>query len=208
MRDGGKLGCVVDTPAPLIVDDDRSGEVVLLHRPTGTAIVSDLLYKSAPAVVGPGGGTAQYTLPDWFSRGQEELFYGHADDASGGLLPSYRTHPRMRALDIPGARRSLDALLAWDVRAALACHCDPMEGEEFKRLIKTAWAWLWAEDTWGDQEGALPVEGETMAAAGAAATSGAAATAAVASGPSRSSTTLKAIPRQPATLLAVDEQKH
>ena len=33
----------------------------------------------------------------------------------GGLLPSYRTHPRMRTIDIPGMRKSLETILAWDI---------------------------------------------------------------------------------------------
>ena len=36
------------------------------------------------------------------SLGQEELFYNRPHDNSNGLMPSYRTHPRMRTIDIPG----------------------------------------------------------------------------------------------------------
>ena len=38
----------------------RSGEIVMLHRSSKTLIISDLLYKSNPQVVGPGGGVNPY----------------------------------------------------------------------------------------------------------------------------------------------------
>ena len=38
----------------------RSGEIVMLHRSSKTLIISDLLYKSNPQVVGPGGGINPY----------------------------------------------------------------------------------------------------------------------------------------------------
>ena len=38
-----------------VLDDGRTGEIVLLHRPSRILIVSDLLYKSRADVVGPGG---------------------------------------------------------------------------------------------------------------------------------------------------------
>ena len=72
-------------------------------------------------------------------------FYGKAHDNSGGLLPSYRTHPRVRALDLPGMRRSLEHILSWDFARALACHTDPIEGEPARALIRRAWAWVWSE---------------------------------------------------------------
>jgi len=129
----------------LVVDDNRSGEVLLLHRATKTLLLSDLLYKSDPGVTGPGGVKNHYTTPEWFAEGQEELFYGHPQDNSGGLLPSYRTHPRLRTIDITGMRRSLKALLGWDFERATACHTDPITGDEAKRLLKTAWQWVLTE---------------------------------------------------------------
>ena len=45
--------------------------------------MSDLLYKSNAEIVGPGGKEVRYTGPEWFSKGQEELFYGYSDDNSG-----------------------------------------------------------------------------------------------------------------------------
>lgn len=126
-----------------IIDDNRTGEIVLLHRASKTLVMSDLLYKSNPDVMGPGGARNQYTSPEWFAEGQEELFYGYPQDNSGGLLPSYRTHPRMRSIDLPGMRRSVDELLKFEFDKAVACHTDPMEGSEARELIKTAWAWLW-----------------------------------------------------------------
>eukprot|EP00927_Polykrikos_kofoidii_P037890 TRINITY_DN32096_c0_g1_i1.p1 TRINITY_DN32096_c0_g1~~TRINITY_DN32096_c0_g1_i1.p1 ORF type:complete len:598 (-),score=71.58 TRINITY_DN32096_c0_g1_i1:94-1887(-) len=129
-----------------IVDDNRSGEIVMQHAASKTLLISDLLYKSNPDIVGPGGFKNRYSHPDWFAEGQEELFYGHPQDNSGGLLPSYRTHPRMRSIDIPGMRRSLDTILSWDFDQALACHTDPLNGKEARRLIKLAWSWLWNEE--------------------------------------------------------------
>ena len=58
-------------------------------------------------------------------------------------MPSYRTHPRMRTIDIPGMRKSLETILAWDIDRAVACHTDPIEtGAEAKALIRRAWAWV------------------------------------------------------------------
>ena len=130
-----------------VVDDGRTGEVVMLHRPTKTLIVSDLLYKStsSPDLAGPGGSTNHYSTPEWFAEGQQELFYAKPGDNSGGLLPSYRTHPRMRTIDLAGTRRSLDNLLSWAIDHALACHTDPMAGDEAKALIRRAWGWVWSE---------------------------------------------------------------
>lgn len=128
-----------------VVDDNRTGEVTMLHRPSKTLLLSDLLYKSDPTIVGPGGGTNHYSTPDWFADGQQELFYAHPQDTSGGLLPSYRTHPRMRTTNIVGLKRSLDIILAWDFENALACHVDPVKGDEAKALLKTAWSYAWKQ---------------------------------------------------------------
>ena len=75
--------------------------------------------------------------------GQEQLFYGQIQDNSGGLLPTYRTHPRMRTIDIPGMKKSLDLILEWNFNRVLACHTDPITGIEAKSLLKQAWAWLY-----------------------------------------------------------------
>lgn len=133
---------VLKTCSVLVMDDNRSGEVVLFHRPTRTLVISDLLYKADPDVVGPGGQKHHYTAPEWFASGQEELFYNQQYDNSGGLLPSYRTHPRTRSLNIPGMRQSLETVLQWDVAQAAACHTDLLSGDEAKRALRTAWRWL------------------------------------------------------------------
>ena len=125
-----------------MVDDNRSGEVVVLHRPSKVLLISDLLYKSDPTVVGPGGKTNHYTLPEWFAEGQQELFYGHPQDNSGNLLPAYRTHPCMRSIDLVGMRKSLAKILSWDFHKVLACHVDVMTGDEARALIEKAWAWV------------------------------------------------------------------
>ena len=66
-----------------VVDDNRTGEIVLRHRSSATLILSDLLYKADARIVGPGGKTVRDTGPEWFAEGQEELFYGQPDDNSG-----------------------------------------------------------------------------------------------------------------------------
>ena len=113
-------------------EDDRSTEVVLRHRLTGTLLTSDLLYKTvaAPAAVGPGGAVHRYTAPAWYAQGQEELFYSLPDDNSGGLLPAYRTHPNVRNINVSGMGHSLRTILAWDIRSALGCHTDPVDGTQ------------------------------------------------------------------------------
>lgn len=135
-----------------IVDDNRTGEIVLLHRPSKTLILSDVLYKSTRDIVGPGGVDHHYSFPEWFAKGQEELFYDsqtNVETASAKadgvkpLLPSYRTHPKARTVDVAGLRRSLDRILAWDFTRCLACHTDPIDGEAARTLIKEAWGWAW-----------------------------------------------------------------
>ena len=54
-----------------VVNDNRTGEIILLHKSTKTLIISDLLYKSNPKMVGPGGSKHRYTHPEWFSKGTE-----------------------------------------------------------------------------------------------------------------------------------------
>ena len=72
----------------IVVDDNRSGEIVLLHKSTKTLIISDLLYKSDPAMVGPGGTKHRYTDPEWFAQGLQRLVqqktdtYGNTKDRS------------------------------------------------------------------------------------------------------------------------------
>ena len=129
----------------MLMADNRTSEVVLRHKATKTLVVSDLLYKSTPDVVGPGGVDHCYASPAWFAHGQQELFYALPNDNSNGLLPAYRTHPRLRSLDIPGLRASFDEMLSWDVDKVLTCHTDPVEGKEAKKLFKLAWGWLWKE---------------------------------------------------------------
>merc|ERR1719221_2267841 len=114
-----------------------------MHAASRVLLISDLLYKSNPDVTGPGGPVNHYSLPEWFAEGQEELFYGYAGDNSGGLLPAYRTHPRMRTIDTVGMRASLEELMALPFTRVLACHTDPLEAEEAKALLRRAWAFVW-----------------------------------------------------------------
>ena len=59
------------------------------------------------------------------------------------LLPSYRTHPKARTIDPIGLRLSLEKILAWDFTRCVACHTDPIDGEEARSLIRSAWGWVW-----------------------------------------------------------------
>lgn len=40
-------------------------------------------------------------------------------------------------------RRSLDAITAWPFERVVACHTDPMTGDEARRLLELAWAWVY-----------------------------------------------------------------
>ena len=51
-----------------VVDDSRTGEIVLLHKHSKTLMMSDLLYKSSASIVGPGGTTNHYSQPEWFAE--------------------------------------------------------------------------------------------------------------------------------------------
>ena len=148
-----------------ILDDNRTGEVVLLHKPSQTLIMSDLLYKSCRNVCGPGGDTHNYTAPEWWAKGQEELFYDHRTNTETGLtveenespkpkkrlkieekkplLPAYRTHPMARTIDPVGLRLSLEKILAWKFTRAVACHTDAMDGQKARKLIREAWSFCW-----------------------------------------------------------------
>ena len=87
-----------------------------------------------------------FCVPAWFAQGQEELFYGRPTDNSGGLLPSYRTHPRMRTIDVVGMRESLAHVLEWPLTGAVCCHTDPIRGgAQAKALLRRAWGWLWLD---------------------------------------------------------------
>jgi hypothetical protein len=171
-----------------IIDDNRTGEIVLLHKKSKILIISDLLYKSSAEIVGPGGVKHNYTYPEWFARGQEELFYRDSpaegvfsvDRAKeskskditelskedndyckdtrtappiSALLPSYRTHPRMRTIDIVGMKKSLNHILqSWEFTKCLACHTDPIPGDDARRLIKAAWGWVWGGEAASDND--------------------------------------------------------
>ena len=131
-----------------VIDDNRTGEVVLLHKPTHTLIISDLLYKSKDSVCGPGGSRHNYSWPKWFAEGQEELFYREYNsqgciENKSLLLPHYRTHPSVRTTDIAGTKIAIEKILEWNFDRVLACHTDPIDGKEARDLILEAWEWLW-----------------------------------------------------------------
>jgi hypothetical protein len=132
-----------------IVDDNRTGEVTLIHRPSGTLVVSDLLYKSSNAaeLKGPGGDKHRFSFPKWFAEGQEELFYKLPSDNSNGLLPAYRTHPMYRKIDLASCKKSIDVILqsckAREVKRCVTCHTDPIESlETIERTMRLAWNFL------------------------------------------------------------------
>ena len=130
-----------------VIDDNRTGEIVVMHKPTQTLIISDLLYKSKATTCGPGGAEHNYSWPKWFAEGQEELFYreyssnGCLNESTYLLLPHYRTHPSVRTIDINGTHKAIKKILSWDFDRVLACHTDPINGKEARNLISEAWGW-------------------------------------------------------------------
>ncbi|CAE8676401.1 unnamed protein product [Polarella glacialis] len=135
-----------------VCEDERSTEVVLYHCNSKTLLISDLLYRASTEIVGPGGPDHRYTAPEWFGQGQDELFYRAADDPSGNLLPTYRTHPQVVRMDAAGMRRSLLYILSWDFEHCIGCHIDRLEGNAARELLTRAWAWVLEESSQGAAE--------------------------------------------------------
>lgn len=133
-----------------LVEDNRTTELVFIHKESGVLIISDLLYKTSSSneLKGPGGTTHRYTFPKWFAQGQEDLFYKLDSDNSNGLLPAYRTHPMYRKIDMDACRKAIERLLEFietrQVKKCIACHTDPICGQDsILETIKRAWAFLW-----------------------------------------------------------------
>jgi len=131
------------------VEDNRTTEIVLLHRPSSVLVLSDLLYKSSSRdeLKGPGGETHRYAFPKWFAQGQEDLFYKLKSDNSNGLLPAYRTHPGYRKIDLDGCRKSIERILESvgrrEVQKCVTCHTDPIVGQQkIVDTLRRAWAFL------------------------------------------------------------------
>lgn len=132
-----------------IVEDNRTTEIDLIHKPSGVLVLSDLLYKSSnrAELKGPGGASHRYSFPKWFAQGQEELFYKLQSDNSNGLLPAYRTHPSYRKIDLAGCGKAitkiLEAVSSRDVQKCVTCHTDPMDGQKLIiETITSAWSFL------------------------------------------------------------------
>lgn len=125
-----------------VIDDDRTTEIVLMHKATNTVVLSDLLYRSSVDVVGPGSKGHPFTAPIWFRDGMDELFYERDDGMSHGLLPKYRTHPNVRNVKEQGLRASLKEILSWDIEHLVGCHVDPLGGCEARELLSNAWEWV------------------------------------------------------------------
>ena len=96
----------------------KFSEVILLHHPSKTLVVSDVLYKSTSEVVGPGGKENHYSLP---LRGL------HRDNRNCST------------------RNQVTTLMGLDYVLGFACHTDLMEGDDARRLLRTAWKWVWDE---------------------------------------------------------------
>jgi hypothetical protein len=131
------------------VEDNRTTEIVLIHKPSSVLVLSDLLYKSSSRdeLKGPGGERHRYSFPKWFAQGQEDLFYKLKNDNSNGLLPAYRTHPSYRKIDLDGCRMSIERVLESvgrrDVQSCVTCHTDPIIGQQkIVDTLKRAWAFL------------------------------------------------------------------
>ena len=125
-----------------VINDDRTTEIVLMHKKTKTLIFSDLLYRSSTHVNGPGAKNKPYTFPSWFASGQEELFYEKDDEMSHGLLPKYRTHSEVRNVNVHGLKLSIQTILSWRFEFVLGCHVDPLKRESGRNLIRDAWSWV------------------------------------------------------------------
>lgn len=130
-----------------IVEDNRTTEMVLIHKPSSVLIMSDLLYKtsSRDELKGPGGLCHRYSFPKWFAQGQEDLFYKLKSDKSNGLLPAYRTHPKYRKIDVGGCGKAIRRIIEYvgirNVQTCLTCHTDPLCGQQkIVDTIRSAWA--------------------------------------------------------------------
>jgi hypothetical protein len=135
--------------AIFLVEDNRTTEIDLIHKPSGVLVLSDLLYKSSnrAELKGPGGQRHRYSFPKWFAQGQEDLFYKLPSDNSNGLLPAYRTHPNYRKIDLSACskaiKRILEAISLHEVQKCVTCHTDPIEGQKLIiETITSAWAFL------------------------------------------------------------------
>jgi len=133
----------------VIVEDARTSEIVLIHKPSSVLILSDLLYKSSSRqeLKGPGGVRHRYSFPKWFAEGQEELFYKLKSDNSNGLLPAYRTHPSHRKIDLVGCCKAVKRIIEYvatrKVQKCITCHTDPLSGQqEIVDTLSAAWAFL------------------------------------------------------------------
>lgn len=132
-----------------IVEDNRTTEIVLIHKPSSVLVMSDLLYKSSSRqeLKGPGGPHHRYSFPKWFAQGQEELFYKLKSDNSNGLLPAYRTHPKYRKINLltcgEAIRRILEFVATRKVQKCVTCHTDPLVGQQMIiDTITSAWEFL------------------------------------------------------------------
>lgn len=132
-----------------LVEDNRTTEIDLIHKPSGVLVLSDLLYKasSRDELKGPGGDRHRYSFPKWFAQGQEELFYKLKSDNSNGLLPAYRTHPNYRKIDLVGCSKAikeiLESVAARGVQKCVTCHTDPIHGQQsIIDTIRSAWDFL------------------------------------------------------------------
>lgn len=99
---------------------DLSNEVVLLHRPTGTLIVTDLVFHFGPEA-------------PWATRAAMRCLGGY---------PGCRTTLLEKAtMKREVARREIAAILEWDFDRVILAHGHPVE-QGGKAALRQAFAWL------------------------------------------------------------------
>lgn len=125
-----------------VTQDNAVFEIMLRHRPSGTVLTSDTIYKTDAEGAGPGPGGPEnlYLSPPWFASAYQVL---NMDPSPNRTLPDNRVflarHPKF---DAEGCKGSLRRVLSWDIRWLLCCHTDPIPGADAKRVILNSWGWL------------------------------------------------------------------
>jgi len=125
-----------------VTQDDALFEVILYHRPSGTVLSADTIYKTDAegAGPGPGGPDTCYLTPPWFASAYQTL---NLDPSPNRVLPDNRVfvakHPKF---NVEGLKSSLRRVLSWDINWLLCSHTDPIPGSQAKHVILNSWGWL------------------------------------------------------------------
>jgi len=136
-----------------VTRDNAIFEIMLYHRPSGTVLTSDTIYKTDAQGAGPGPGGPEnvYLSPAWFASAYQAL---NLDPSPNRTLPDNRVflarHPEF---DSAGCKCSLERVLSWDIHWLVCCHTDPISGAEASRAIHNSWGWLLDEREQAGQKG-------------------------------------------------------